>query len=187
MNYQKAPIMMKNNIYRMQNIMNHQTTITAMRNKMCQRSKCWRSNHQFLKIFGSIEESELTQIMAVPHDINKEIAEYSTGSLTKCGDANCDGLISVLKEYEKFECLSCNGIWYQCRCDTLLPSKRLSLTHRCYKCRYCYKRFAREGHRLVHERATHKTEKRRYACPECDDTFYDYTMRKLHIQIYSEF
>ena len=64
------------------------------------------SDHeQFLEIFESVEESELIQIMNVSHDISKEIAEYSTGNWKECGDTNCDGLVSVLKEYGTFECL----------------------------------------------------------------------------------
>ena len=99
------------------------------------------SDHQqFLNIFEIIEKSELAQIMNVCHDINKEIAEFATGNWEECGGANCDGLVSVLKEYEKFECLSCNGIFTK---------------EKIYSCPHCNMRFRTYSNCKSHGRYHH--------------------------------
>ena len=66
---------------------------------------------QFINILKAMEESELTDTLNIPHDINREIAEYATGDWIYCGNTECAELVSVLEEYEKFECLGCAGTW----------------------------------------------------------------------------
>eukprot|EP01084_Bolivina_argentea_P027901 51839_1 len=48
------------------------------------------SDHsQFIQIFKSIDNSQLSNKLQITHAINKEIAEYSTGQFVTCNNSNC--------------------------------------------------------------------------------------------------
>eukprot|EP01084_Bolivina_argentea_P266636 452294_1 len=58
-----------------------------------------KSDHsQFIEIFNSIENSELSNKLQITHAINKEIAEYATGQFTKCDNSKCLNNIPILFE-----------------------------------------------------------------------------------------
>ena len=113
---------------------------------------------QFLKLLKSIKESELTEIMNVSHDINKEIAEYSTGDWINCCNKECAELVSKLKVDERLECMGCNRTWLGCR--------------------YCDKSFYFRHNLLLHKISHLPT----WACPHCDDRFWDHDKCKSHVK-----
>ena len=51
-----------------------------------------------IKYLQSIEESDLIQSLQIPQDVNREIAEYTTGLIKECGNKDCKAGICVLNE-----------------------------------------------------------------------------------------
>ena len=57
-----------------------------------------RDHKECIGYLQSIESSELSQTLAIPFDINREIAEYATGTIHQCGNKKCNSDICVLNE-----------------------------------------------------------------------------------------
>ena len=119
--------------------------------------RCREDHDQFTTIFKLLQESELLEQMNIPSDINKEIAEYSTGEWVK-HKGDCNAMVSALWEdisYGKsndFKCMECEkNCWFiGCGCDKIImcDSQQDSLRCNCckefrcndcenYKCHLC--------------------------------------------------
>ena len=96
---------------------------------------------QFQNIHKAIESCQLTQILAIPHEITRSIGEYATGDWRKCRSIDtidCDELVSVLNEDDgKYECISCKNIVWDCYCDFCDKVWVSSESVGMYECRIC--------------------------------------------------
>lgn len=70
-------------------------------------SKLFENEHDqkgFLKIFKSIESTELINKLSIPSCINQEISEYATGYIEQCGNSKCNNKVIVLmSDWNDFE------------------------------------------------------------------------------------
>ncbi len=55
-------------------------------------------HREFIKYFNPIEASQLSEIYQIPLAINREIAEFATGTIEQCANDNCNAGICVLNE-----------------------------------------------------------------------------------------
>eukprot|EP01084_Bolivina_argentea_P013156 24655_1 len=57
------------------------------------------SDHsEFKQLFATIDNSELSKSLQIPHFINKEIAEYGTGQFVQCTNSKCNNKIPILHQ-----------------------------------------------------------------------------------------
>ena len=75
-----------------------------------------KDHNQFLQIYEILQKSKSMKNMSISSDINKEIAEYSTGKWVECGE--CKQMISVLFEKDTYFCSGCMTNVKYSKCDS---------------------------------------------------------------------